>query len=403
MKTPVYMDCHATTPVDPRVSDAMRPCFESDFGNPASVNHLFGRRAEELVSRARAAVADLIGAHPQEILFTGGATESNNLALKGVVEMYAGTGAHLITEVTEHKSVLETARYLEQKGLAVTFLPVDSNGCVDPDGVGRAITDKTVLISVLFANNEIGTVQPVGEIGKIAKERGIFFHVDAAQAAGKLPVSVNEIGADLLSFSAHKMYGPKGIGALYVRKKNPYVRLTPLLHGGGQEVGLRSGTLNVPGIVGFGRACEIAGEEMAEESERIGALRNRLERGLLDRIPDVCVNGHPVARLPNNLNISFPYVHGGMLLKQINETIAVSTGSACVAGQSASSYVLKAIGLGPEKTETSVRFGLGRFNTEEEVDYVIDRVSTIVNNLREQSPLYQAVKSGRKAQGSDSK
>jgi cysteine desulfurase len=394
MKLPVYLDCHSTTPLDPEVLKAMQPYLTVAFGNPASSSHSFGHEAERLVTQSRASVARLIGASPEEIIFTSGATESNNLAVKGVAEMYAQKGDHFITEVTEHKSILAPLRHLESKGFRVDSLAVDGTGLLDPQAVRDAITDKTILISVLFANNEIGTIQPIQEIGRIAKEKGVLFHVDASQAAGKMPMDVNALGIDLLSFSAHKMYGPKGVGALYVRSSNPRVRLVPQLHGGQQESGLRSGTLNIPGIAGFGAACEIALREMSSDSARILVLRDRLENLISGSLSDVFLNGNPTLRLVNNLNLSFLYVDGGTLIKRLSETVAVSSGSACASATPEASYVLKSLGLGPERTETSVRFGLGRFTSAEEIDYAADRVVAIVNDLRKESPLFQARKNG---------
>lgn len=394
VKLPVYMDHHATTPVDPRVLEAMLPCFQEKFGNAASRNHPFGWEAEKLIEKARAQVARIINADPKEIVFTSGATESDNIALKGTVEMYREKGNHLITQVTEHKAILDTAKYLEKQGIQVTYLPVDRYGIVDLDELRRAITAKTILLSMMAANNEIGTLQPIAEIGKIAKEKGILFHVDAAQAVGKIPMDVEKMGIDILSFSAHKMYGPKGIGALYVRKKNPRVRLAPVIHGGGHERGMRSGTLNVPAIVGFGKACEIAERETPEETARLLRLRNRLHEWITRELEEVYLNGHPEKRLPGNLNLSFAYVEGESLLMGINEEIAVSSGSACTSATLEPSYVLKALGVGEDLAHTSIRFGLGRFNTEEEVDYVAKRVIEIVKRLREMSPLYEMAKEG---------
>lgn len=393
VKLPIYMDNHATTRVDPRVLEAMLPYFTEIYGNAASRNHRFGWEAEEAVERARGQLAHLIGASAREIIFTSGATESNNLALKGVVEMYAEKGDHIITQVTEHRSVLDPCRRLERKGVKVTYLPVDSQGLVDPDAVRKAITDRTILISIMLANNEIGVIQPVAEIGRIAKERGVLFHCDATQGVGKIPVNVNEMGVDLMSFTAHKIYGPKGIGALYVRRKNPRVKLAPIIDGGGHERGMRSGTLNVPGIVGFGKACEIAGQEMEEESKRLLYLREKLRKGIMEALEDAHLNGHPTQRLPGNLNLSFAYVEGESLLMGLKE-VALSSGSACTTATLEPSYVLQALGVGPELAHSSVRFGLGRFNTEEEVDYVIRRVLEEVNRLREMSPLYEMVKKG---------
>ncbi|WP_333647981.1 IscS subfamily cysteine desulfurase [Candidatus Binatus sp.] len=394
LKKPVYMDNHATTRVDSRVLDAMLPYFTEKYGNAASRNHSFGWEAEEAVDRARNQIAALIGAKSKEIIFTSGATESDNLAIKGVVEFYKDKGNHVISCVTEHKAVLDSCRALERAGKAtVTYLPVDKYGMVDPDAVRRAITDKTVLITIMWANNEIGTIHPIAEIGKIAKEKGIVFHCDAVQAIGKVPVDFEKAGVDLASITAHKIYGPKGIGAIYVRSKGPRVRLTPQMDGGGHERGMRSGTLNVPGIVGLGAACEIAGMEMPEEAQRLIQLRSQLQAGLFERLDEIYVNGHPTERLPGNLNVSFAYVEGESLLMGIND-IAVSSGSACTSATLEPSYVIRALGIDDELAHSSIRFGLGRFNTLEEVDYVTDRVSKEVKRLREMSPLYEMAKEG---------
>jgi cysteine desulfurase len=393
IKLPIYMDNHATTPVDPRVLEAMLPYFTENFGNAASRNHPFGWRAEEAVETARGQIAKLIGASAKEIIFTSGATESNNLAIKGAADMYREKGDHIITQVTEHKAVLDTCKRLEKHGFQVTYLPVEKDGRINLDDLRRAITPKTILISIMYANNEIGVVQPIAEIGKIAKEKGVLFHVDGVQAVGKIPVDVNRDGIDLLSLTAHKIYGPKGCGALYVRRRNPRVQLTALIDGGGHERGMRSGTLNVPGIVGFGKACELCMNEMAEESERLRRLRDRLKDKILSRLDEVYVNGSMEHRLPNNLNLSFAYVEGESLLMGIND-VAVSSGSACTSATLEPSYVLKALGLGEEIAHSSIRFGLGRFNTEEEVDYVADRVVATVEKLRELSPLYEMAKEG---------
>jgi len=394
MKKPVYMDNHATTRVDSRVLDAMLPYFTEKFGNAASRNHSFGWEAEEAVDRSRNQIAELIGAKSKEIIFTSGATESDNLAIKGVVEFYKDKGNHIISCVTEHKAVLDSCRALERAGKAtVTYLPVDKYGMVDPDAVRRAITDKTVLITIMWANNEIGTIHPIAEIGKIAKEKGIVFHTDAVQAIGKVPVDFEKAGVDLASITAHKIYGPKGIGALYVRSKGPRVRLTPQMDGGGHERGMRSGTLNVPGIVGLGAACEISGKEMPDEAQRLIQLRSQLQAGLFERLDEIYVNGHPTERLPGNLNVSFAYVEGESLLMGIND-IAVSSGSACTSATLEPSYVIRALGIDDELAHSSIRFGLGRFNTLEEVDYVTDRVSKEVKRLREMSPLYEMAKEG---------
>ncbi|MEB2283523.1 MAG: IscS subfamily cysteine desulfurase [Polyangiaceae bacterium UTPRO1] len=390
----VYMDNHATTQVDPQVVEAMLPCFSDKYGNSGSRNHAFGWEAEALVDQAREQVAKVLGAKAKEIIFTSGATESDNLALKGVVEFYKEKGDHIITATTEHKAILDTCKALERKGRAtVTYLPVDKFGLIDLDQLRGAITDKTILISIMHANNEIGTIQPLHEIGKIAKERGVLFHTDATQGAGKIPVDVEAMGIDLLSLSAHKIYGPKGIGALYVRARSPRVRLTPQLDGGGQERGFRSGTLNVPGIVGLGKAMEIASRVMESENERLLRLRERLRHGIMSRLDEVFLNGHPMQRLPGNLNISFAFVEGESLLMGLKD-IAVSSGSACTSATLEPSYVLKALGVGDELAHTSIRFGLGRFNTEEEVDYVTERVVREVNRLREMSPLYEMAKEG---------
>jgi cysteine desulfurase len=393
LKLPIYMDNNATTPCDPRVFEAMRPYFTEIFGNAASRNHQFGWQAEEAVENARKQVADLIGATSKEIIFTSGATESDNLAIKGVADMYYERGDHIITVVTEHKAVLDTCKKLEKRGFKVTYLPVGTDGLISPDDVKNAITDKTILVSVMHANNEVGVLQPVGEIGKVCKERGVLFHTDATQAVGKVPFDVNKLNVDLASVSAHKMYGPKGVGALYVRRKNPRVMLVPIIDGGGHERGMRSGTLNVTGIVGLGAAAELARQEMPTESERTLALRERLRKGIMDEIPDVYVNGHATERLPGNLNISFAYVEGESLLMGIND-IAVSSGSACTSASLEPSYVLKALGVGEELAHSSIRFGLGRFNTEAEVDYTVGRVNEAVNRLRELSPLWEMVQEG---------
>ncbi len=394
LKKPVYMDNHATTRVDSRVLDAMLPYFTEKFGNAASRNHSFGWEAEEAVSRSRDQIAALIGAKSKEIIFTSGATESDNLAIKGVVDFYKDKGNHIISCVTEHKAVLDSCRALERAGKAtVTYLPVDKYGMVDPDAVRNAITDKTVLITIMWANNEIGTLHPIAEIGKIAKEKGIVFHTDAVQAIGKVPVDFEKAGVDLASITAHKIYGPKGIGALYVRSKGPRVRLSPQMDGGGHERGMRSGTLNVPGIVGLGAACEIAGKEMPDEAQRLIQLRSQLQAGLFERLDEIYVNGHPTERLPGNLNVSFAYVEGESLLMGIND-IAVSSGSACTSATLEPSYVIRALGIDDELAHSSIRFGLGRFNTLEEVDYVTDRVSKEVKRLREMSPLYEMAKEG---------
>jgi cysteine desulfurase len=393
MKLPIYMDNHATTPVDPRVFEAMRPYLTSVFGNSASRNHSFGWEAEEATEKARKQVASLIGATSKEIVFTSGATESDNLALKGVAEMYAEKGNHIITAATEHKAILDTCKRLEKHGTRVTYLPVQQNGLVDLDQLKASITDKTVLISIMHANNEIGVLQPIREIGRIARERGVLLHTDGTQAAGKVPVNVIDDNIDLMSISAHKMYGPKGVGALYVRRRNPRVQLTAQMDGGGHERGMRSGTLNVPGIVGLGEACALAQAEMPAESKRMAFLRDKLKDRLMNSLDEVYINGTLEHRLPNNLNISFAYVEGESLLMGINE-IAVSSGSACTSATLEPSYVLKALGAGDDLAHSSIRFGLGRFNTEEEVDYVAGKVIEVVKKLRELSPLYEMFKEG---------
>ena len=393
LKLPVYMDNHATTPVDPRVLDEMLPYFTEKFGNAASRNHAYGWTAEAAVENARGQIASLINATPKEIIFTSGATESDNLAIKGIAEMFREKGNHIITQAIEHKAVLDTCKRLEKYGYEVTYLPVERDGRVNPDELRKAITPKTILISIMYANNEIGVINPIAEIGKIAKEHGVFFHVDGVQAVGKIPVDVQKDNIDLLAISAHKLYGPKGIGALYVRRRNPRVQLAAIIDGGGHERGMRSGTLNVPGIVGLGKACEICREEMPAESERMRKLRDRLKDGLLAKLDELYINGSMEHRLPNNLNMSFAYVEGESLLMGIND-VAVSSGSACTSATLEPSYVLKALGVGEDLAHTSIRFGLGRFNTEEEVDYVAARVIEVVRKLRELSPLYEMAKEG---------
>ena len=393
MKRPIYMDNQATTPMDPRVLEAMLPYFTEKFGNAASRTHPFGWEAEEAVERAREQIARLINAKSKEVIFTSGATESDNLAIKGGVEFYKDKGNHVITCVTEHNAVLDTCKVLERAGKAtVTYLPVDRYGMVDPDAVRNAITDQTVLISIMYANNEIGTIHPIREIGTIAKEEEVLFHCDATQGVGKVPVDVERDGIDLLSMSGHKVYGPKGCGALYVRSKGPRVRLTPQIDGGGHERGMRSGTLNVPGIVGFGKACELCGQELESEAARLIALRTRLYEGLTTRLEEVHLNGHPTRRLPGNLNLSFAYVEGESFLMGLNQEVALSSGSACTSATLEPSHVLKALGIGEELAHASIRFGLGRFNTEEEVDYVIERVVEVTRRLRQLSPLYEMSK-----------
>jgi cysteine desulfurase len=393
MKLPIYMDYHATTPMDPRVFEAMRPYFVEIFGNSASRNHSFGWQAEEATEKARKQIADLVGANSKEIVFTSGATESNNLAIKGVAEMYAEKGNHIITAATEHKAVLDTCKRLEKSGVRVTYLPVQQNGLVDLQQLSDAITDKTILISIMYANNEIGVIQPVAEIGKLAKSRGVLFHTDAVQAVGKVPVNVIADNVDLMSITGHKLYGPKGVGALYVRRKSPRVQLTAQIDGGGHERGMRSGTLNVPGIVGLGAACAICKAEMPEETKRLSFLRDKLRNKLESELDECYINGTMEHRLPHNLNISFAYVEGESLLMGIND-IAVSSGSACTSATLEPSYVLKALGAGDDLAHSSIRFGLGRFNTEEEVDYVGNKVVDVVKKLRDLSPLYEMAKEG---------
>ncbi len=393
LKLPIYMDYHATTPADPRVVEAMVPFFTQHFGNPASRNHAFGWEAEEAVDAARKHVADLIGASAKEVIFTSGATEANNLAIKGVAEMYREKGNHVITCVTEHKAVIDTCKKLEKLGGRVTYLPVQKDGRIDLDELRDAITDKTVLITIMAANNEIGVLQPVAEIGAIAKEKGVLFHTDAVQVAGKVPFDVNQTKADLVSISAHKMYGPKGVGALYVRRRNPRVLLAEQISGGGHERGMRSGTLNVTGIVGFGKAAAIAKAEMPTESERLRGLRDKLNAALHANLDEIFINGSMEHRLPHNLNISFAYVEGESLLMGIND-VAVSSGSACTSASLEPSYVLKALGAGDDLAHSSIRFGLGRWSTEEEVNYVVEKLTSVVRRLREMSPLYEMVKEG---------
>ncbi|HEX3941579.1 MAG TPA: IscS subfamily cysteine desulfurase [Acidobacteriaceae bacterium] len=393
---PVYMDGQATTPMDPRVLEAMLPYFTSKFGNAASRNHCFGWEAEKAVEQAREQVAKLIGATAKEIVFTSGATESNNLALKGISAKYRQQGDHILTQVTEHKAVLDTAKHLEREGFRGTYLPVKPDGRIDLDDLRRAIDERTILVSVMFANNEIGVLQPIEEIGRICRERGVLFHTDAVQAVGKVPVDVNAMQIDCLSLTAHKIYGPKGCGALYVRRRSPKVQIAAQIDGGGHERGMRSGTLNVPGIVGLGTACEIAGQEMAAEAEKVGRLRDRLMHQLISKLDCVHINGSMEHRLPGNLNASFLYVEGESLLMGIDD-IAVSSGSACTSASLEPSYVLKALGLGDELAHSSIRFGLGRFNTEAEVDYVAARVIEVVGQLRELSPLYEMARERRAA------
>ena len=390
---PIYMDYHATTPVDPEVLEAILPYFSEKFGNAASRSHGFGWEAEGAVEKGREQIAAALGASSKEIIFTSGATESNNLAVLGAADMYAGKGKHIITCQTEHKAILDPCKYLEKHGYEVTYLPVDKTGVVDLEALGKAIRKDTILISIMAANNEIGTIAPLARIGKLAKEHGVLFHTDAAQAFGKIPLPVEELGIDLMSISGHKIYAPKGIGALYVRRKNPRVRLSPVIHGGGHERGLRSGTLNVPGIVGLGVAAEKAVRVMDDESERVRTLRDRLHEKIKGALPEVYLNGHPTQRLYNNLNVSFAYVEGESLIMGL-KGIAVSSGSACTSASLEPSYVLRAIGVGEDLAHTSIRFGLGRFTTKEEVDAVGEKVIFSVRRLRDLSPLWEMAQEG---------
>jgi cysteine desulfurase len=390
---PIYMDNHATSPLDPRVLEAMLPYFTTKFGNAASRNHSFGWEAEKAVETAREQIARLIGATAKEIIFTSGATESNNLAIKGIAEMYRERGNHIITQVTEHKAVLDTCKRLEKHGYRVTYLPVKADGLIDLEDLKRAMDEKTILVTIMAANNEIGVLQPIREIGKLCHEKGVIFHTDAVQAVGKVPVNVIADNIDVLSISAHKIYGPKGVGALYVRRRNPRVQIAAQIDGGGHERGMRSGTLNVPGIVGLGKACEIAYEEMDNEAAYLRGLRDRLKNKLESELDYVHVNGSMEHRLPGNLNMSFVYVEGESLLMGIND-VAVSSGSACTSATLEPSYVLKALGLGDDVAHSSIRFGLGRFNTQAEVDYVAAKVIDVVKHLRQLSPLYEMVQEG---------
>lgn len=393
LQLPVYLDHNATTPCDPRVVEAMIPYFTQNFGNAASRNHPFGWQAEEAVDYAREQVARLIGADPKEVIFTSGATESDNLAIKGVFEMYASKGNHIVTCVTEHKAVLDTCKHLEKEGAEITYLPVDAEGMIDLKQLEAAMKPTTILVAIMYANNEVGTIHPIKEISAIAKKHGALFFTDATQAVGKIPVDVNKDGIDLLAMTAHKMYGPKGIGALYVRRRSPRVKVTAQMDGGGHERGMRSGTLNVPGIVGFGKACELAMQEMHQDAERLSKLRDKLERELL-KLEEAYVNGSRQHRLPHVTNISFKYVEGEGLLMGFNKNIALSSGSACTSASLEPSYVLKALGLGDDLAHSSLRFGLGRFTTEEQVDYTIEQVTKTVNRLRDMSPLWEMYKEG---------
>ena len=386
LQLPIYMDNNSTTRVDPRVVEEMLPYFSTHYGNAASRHHSFGWKAEAAVERAREQVAELIGAGAKEVVFTSGATESDNLALKGIATMYRSKGDHIVTAATEHKAVLDPCKRLEREGFQVTFLPVDRFGKVTADQVAEALTERTILVSIMAANNEVGTLQPIQEIGRLCKKRGVLFHTDAVQAVGKIPIDVEEMGIDLLSLTAHKIYGPKGIGALYVRRRNPHVRLDPLIDGGGHERGMRSGTLAVPSIVGFGKACALCREELPSEGDRLRSLRERLRRGIMEGLTDTFLNGHPTERLPGNVNISFAYVEGDALLMAM-KNVAVSSASACTSANIEPSYVLKALGVSDELAHSSIRFGLGRFNTQEEVDFVVQEVTDTVSRLRLISPL----------------
>jgi cysteine desulfurase len=393
LKLPIYLDHNATTPMDPRVLEAMLPYFVENFGNAASRNHSFGWHAEEAVDYAREQIAQLIGADPKEIIFTSGATEGNNLGIKGVYEMYASKGNHIITCTTEHKAVLDTCKHLEKLGAEVTYLEVQPDGLIDLKQLEAAMKPTTILVAIMYANNEIGVIQPVKEIGAIAKKHGALFFTDAVQAVGKIPVDVIADGIDIMSFTAHKMYGPKGVGALYVRRKNPRVKVTAQIDGGGHERGMRSGTLNVPGIVGFGKAAEIARTDMAADTERVSKLRDKLENAL-KVIDETYVNGNPAHRLPHVSNISFKYVEGEGLMMGFNKDIALSSGSACTSASLEPSYVLKALGLGDDLAHSSLRFGLGRYTTEEQIDFTIKAVTDTVLKLREMSPLWEMFKEG---------
>lgn len=392
IKLPVYLDYQATTPMDKRVLDEMIPYYMEKYGNPHSRSHSYGWEAEEAVETARQQVASLIGANPKEIIFTSGATESNNMALKGVAHFYKGKKNHIITCVTEHKCVLDAARHLEQEGFKVTYLPVQKNGLIDLEKLKKTITDETVLVSIMAVNNEIGVIQPIEQIGKICRERGVFFHTDAAQAFGKIPLDVEKMNIDLMSISGHKIYGPKGVGALFIRRR-PRVRLEALINGGGQERGFRSGTLPTPLIVGLGKAAEIAGEEMTAENERLHRLFDKFYKEVVEGIPDVYLNGDREHRIPGNINASFAYVEGESMIMAIRE-LAVSSGSACTSASLEPSYVLRALGVTEDLAHTSIRFGFGRFTTEEEIDFAIKTVKDNVQRLRDMSPLWEMVQEG---------
>ncbi len=388
MDFPIYLDNNSTTPIDPNVLDSMMPYLTTRFGNAASKSHKYGWETEEAVELSRKKIAQLINAEPKEIIFTSGATESNNLALKGVVERYASKGNHIITSPTEHKAILDTCAYLDKHGFDVTYLTVDEYGAIDIEDFKKAIRDKTVLVSLMIANNEIGTLNPIKKIGEVCREHGVLFHTDGTQAVGKIPVDVDKMKIDLMSFSAHKIYGPKGSGALYVRSRNPRVSLVEQINGGGHEKGMRSGTLNVPGIVGFGKACEICFEVMEEETKKIMSLRDKMVKAFLEKIDHCYLNGHPEKRIPTNLNMSFRFIDSEALMMEMKE-LAVSSGSACTSATLESSYVIKAIGKSEEFARSSIRFGVGRFNTPEEIDFAIGRVINAVKKLRKLSPAYE--------------
>jgi len=395
LKLPIFMDSQSTTPVDPRVLEAMLPYFTEKFGHSASRNHPFGWEAEAAVDKAREQIAKLIGARdPKELVFTSGGTEAINLALKGVAEMYREKGNHIVATTIDQRATMDVCKRLERQGYEVTYVPVGRDGLIDLDEIRKALTPKTILITVMFANNEIGTIQSIADIGKVAKEKGILLHSDATQAAGKIPIDVEATGIDLLSATAHLMYGPKGIGCLYVRRKNPRVRIAPMMDGGGHERGMRSGTVPVPLAVGFGKAAEICREVMPEESKRLAALRDRLQELILSKVDEAYLNGHPEKRLPHNLNISFAYVEGESVLMGLNKEVALSSGSACTSATLEPSYVISALGVDSELAHSSIRFGLHRFSTEEEVDFVGKRTVEVVHRLREMSPLYEMAKEG---------
>jgi cysteine desulfurase len=393
MRLPIYLDNNATTPVDPRVLDAMMPYLTDTFGNAASRTHAFGHAAAHAVDLARQQVASLLHADPKEIIWTSGATESDNLAIKGVAFASRAKGDHIITQATEHKAVLDTCKWLERQGFRVTYLPVDRTGRIDRGELDAAITNKTILVTIMLANNEIGTIQPIDEIGRLCAAKGILFHCDATQAVGKVPIDVARQNIHLLSLSGHKLYGPKGVGALYVRMKEPRVKLEPIIHGGGHERGFRSGTLNVPGIVGIGKACEVSGAQMATESPRLAGMRDAFWANLSGRLDEIYRNGDPEHCLPNTINISFAYVEGESIMLNIPE-IAVSSGSACTSATLEPSYVLTACGVPDETAHGSLRFSLGRFNTQDQMEYAADRLVETIHRLREMSPLYEMAKEG---------